>query len=372
MKKLTLAIAALACAGLALPSGGMAKDYILAMSKPNNLHLVDMAAREVVQSCTVPGRGVFVGITPAPDGKIVYVLTNGWGEVLGIEIDSCDVVFHAVLSQGNVRARSMAGMMVSNDGLELYVNLTEVELLVDRYRIRDPHRMVVFKTDAGLDAMPYRSFDVPRGHTILVPSNDGKTMWSPGHELRQFDLATGAITEEILLNSWEDAKPTYGDPDGLAFWPLYETSNVLITPYFAPIFANREARDAGDWDQLADFVVGVTRIDLATNQWTQFDMGTADVLIFSMAEDPRDSDIMYGVYTQLSKYNVKTGELLARVDLDHTYYSVITSTSGEELYIGSTFNDVAVYSSDTLEKLAKIDLPGGGDQGAAGIRFLSR
>ena len=369
MKRLIIAVAALALIAAALPAS--AKEYLLAMTKPSSLHLVDMVAREVVQSCTVPGRGGFIAIAPSPDGQIVYVITNGWGEVYGIQIDSCDVTFHAVLSQGNVRARSIAGLAVSKDGSEIFVHMTEVELLQDRYQIRDPHRIAVFKADAGMDALPYRSFDIPRGHNILIPSNDGKTMWSPGHELRQFDLATGEIKQEILLNSWEDARPTYGDPDGLAFWPLYETSNSLIFPYFAPVFANREARDAGDWDQLADFVVGFSRVDLSDNTWTQTDVTTADVLIFSFAEDPRDQNIMYGVYTQLTKYNVSTGEIVARVDLDHTYYSTITSASGEELYIGSTFNDIAVYSTDSLEKLAKIELPGG-DQGAVGIRYLNR
>jgi quinohemoprotein amine dehydrogenase beta subunit len=369
MKRLTLAFAALAIAAATVPAE--AKEYILAMTKPSSLHLVDVEARAVVQSCTVPGRGGFISITPSPDGQVAYVTTNGWGEVYGIHIDSCDVVFHAVLSQGNVRARSIAGLAISNDGSELYVQMSEVALLPDRYEIRDPHRIAVFRTDAGMDAMPYRSFDIPRGHTVLVPSNDGKTAWSPGAELRQFDLATGEIKQEILLNSWEDAKPTYGDPDGLAFWPLYETSNVLIMPYFAPIFANREARDAGDWDQLADFVVGYSRVDLSDNSWTQVDITTADVLIFSFAEDPRDANVMYGVYTQLTKYDVAAGEIIKRVDLEHTYYSVITSASGEELYIGSTFNDLAIYSSETLEQLAKIELPGG-DQGAVGIRYLTR
>ena len=95
------------------------------------------------------------------------------------------------------------------------------------------------------------------------------------------------------------------------------------------------------------------------------------MLIFSLAEDPRDSNVMYGVYTQLTKYDVAAGEIIKRVDLEHTYYSVIASASGEELYIGSTFNDLAIYSSETLEQLAKIELRGG-DQGAVGIRYLTR
>jgi hypothetical protein len=95
------------------------------------------------------------------------------------------------------------------------------------------------------------------------------------------------------------------------------------------------------------------------------------VLIFSMTLDKHDPNIMYAVYTQLSKYDMAKGELVDRIDLDHTYYSVQTSGNGEELYIGSTFNDIAIHAAGSLEQLATIELPGG-DQGACGIRVIQR
>ncbi len=349
-----------------------AKEYILAANKPNGFHLVDADAREVVQSCTLPGRGSPVVQHPSPDNEILYIVTNGWGELIGTEIDTCKTVFHAVLSQGNVRARSIAGMTASRDGAELYVQVSEVELLPDRYRVRPMHRILVFDADAGLDARPKRYFDVPRGHTIMAPSHDGETLWSFGHEVRQFDIATGEIRQEILLNSWEELRPTYGDPDGLSFWPLYDNTDVMLFPYFAPVFADRAARDAGDWDQLADFVLGLTTVDLATNEWQQFDVASMDVLIFSIARNPVRQNEIYGVYTQLSRYDLDTGALSGRVDLDHTYYSVAIAAEGDELYIGSTFGDIAIHSTETLEKVGQVTLPGGGDQGVAGLRVIHR
>jgi len=223
-----IAAAALGCAVAA--TGAVAKEYILAVSKPNNLYVIDAAARKVINTCTMPGRGGALAIEPSPDASTAYVLTNGWGEVLGVNIDSCEVTFHAVLSQGNVRARSMAGIALSRDGSELFVQVAETELLPDRYQIRPMHRMLVYKTDAGLEATPYRSFDMPRGQTIMAPSHDGETLWSFGHEVRQFDMKTGEIKQEILLNSWEEQRPTYGDPDGLSFWPLYDNIDVMIFP----------------------------------------------------------------------------------------------------------------------------------------------
>jgi len=366
------AMIALGCAVMALPAGvATAKEFIIAVNKPNNLHVIDADARQVVNSCILPGRGSPIATAVSPDGALAYVLTNGWGEVVGVNIDTCEVTFHAVLSQGNVRARSIAGVSLSRDGTEVLVQVTEVELLADRYRIRPMHRMLVFKADAGLNALPYRSVDMPRGHTIMAPSQDGETVWTFGHEIRQIDINSGEIKQEILLNSWEDERPTYGDPDGLSFWPLYDNLDVMIFPYFAPIFASQQARDAGDWDQLADFVLGTTKVDLRTNEWTKTDIASMDVLIFSMTHLPSNPDIMFGVYTQLSKYDAAKGELIGRIDLDHTYYSVAMSKDEDELYIGSTFNDVAIHSTDTLEQLGKIELPGG-DQAAAGIRVIHR
>ncbi len=133
----SVATIALGCAVMALPAGvAFAKEFILAVNKPNNLHVIDADARQVVNSCTLPGRGGPIATAVSPDGSLAYVLTNGWGEVVGVNIDTCDVTFHAVLSQGNVRARSIAGVSLNRDGSEVLVQVSEVELLADRYRIR--------------------------------------------------------------------------------------------------------------------------------------------------------------------------------------------------------------------------------------------
>ena len=45
--------------------------------------------------------------------------------------------------------------------------------------------------------------------------------------------------------------------------------------------------------------------------------------------------------------------------MEHTYYCVTFDSKGEKLYLGGTFNDLAVFSPDTLEKVGNIKLPGG-------------
>jgi len=357
--------AAVAVAALSAAGAAEARDFIIAAGKPNKVFVVDAAAREVVQECDIIGRGSPVSISTSPDGKIAYISTNGWGEVAGVNLETCEEVFHADLSQGNVRVKNIAAMTATRDGKELYVQQSPVELLPDRYNVL-PHRIAVYDTDAGLDATPKRMFEVPRGISILVPSADGKHLWAGGHDAYMIEMETGEIVETIPILNWQRERPKYGKPDALAFWPLWEQTEVMVLPYFAPVFKT-EAHE-----EMVDFVVGTTRIDLTDNTWVQEDITTADVLIFSMSLNPADETIVYGAYTQLSKYNLETKELEARIDLDHTYYSVNVSSDGKEIYVGSTNDDIGVYDAETLEKITNIGLPGGGDQGVVGFRMVQK
>ena len=97
MKKIlsTVAAVALGSAILAMPqTDALAKEYILAVSKPNNLHVIDAAARSVVNTCALVGRGSPIAIAPSPaDSSLAYVLTNGWGEIVGVNIDTSTPCF---------------------------------------------------------------------------------------------------------------------------------------------------------------------------------------------------------------------------------------------------------------------------------------
>ncbi len=348
-----------------------AGDFLIAASKPNKVFLIDAAARRVVRDCDIPGRGPPLTISPSPDGKIAYIVTNGWGEISGIDLDACREVFHANMSRGNIRGRIIGAMTVSRDGNWIFVMQSRVERLRDRFNVL-PHRIAVYSTRGGFDPAPMRTFEVPRGIAILVPALDGKHLWAGGHDLYKIDMASGEIVETIPILYWQDARPTYGVPDGLAFWPIYDTTETIVIPYFAPIFEDRAARDAVNWDAMTDYVVGMTTVDLATNQTKQTDLASLERIIFSIALSPTDSRFAYGAYTTLDKYDLVNGGMVKSVDLDHTYYSIIASSDGKELYVGSTFSDIGVYSAETLEKLANIELPGGGDQGPATIRIVQR
>ena len=56
------------------------------------------------------------------------------------------------------------------------------------------------------------------------------------------------------------------------------------------------------------------------------------------------------MYLQLSRIDTRTNTLARRVDLDHTYYAVLVSTDGKEVYVAGAMCDVTVFDSTTLEE----------------------
>ena len=109
----------------------------------------------------------------------------------------------------------------------------------------------------------------------------------------------------------------------------------------------------------SEFVWGYERVDLATGQAEARDFGPLEVVLFSGMTRPGHRNEFFGALTQLKKYDVEKQQVLKTIDLEHSYYCVNFSTDGEELYLAGTYNDIAIYDPDTLEKLGNIPLPGG-------------
>ena len=91
-----------------------------------------------------------------------------------------------------------------------------------------------------------------------------------------------------------------------------------------------------------------------------------------MTVNPARRNEAFGAYTTLSKIDLDTGSLLGRIDLDHTYYNVLVSSDGDEVYVGGTMDDIGVYDAASLEKRDQIMLPSGNDQGLGSLRIIRR
>lgn len=326
-------------------------EYILTVTRPNQLHIVDTETNELIRSCDVPGTFGNGGIAMSPDGRIAYVLTNQWEDVYGFDITNCEIKFSAKQSYDNVQVKSFISMAVSADGKELYTVQNPVRKLRDRFETMAP-RLAVFKTSDGLNAEPVRTFPVDRRITKIGAMANGEVILGGG-DLKAINPKNGEIRMLMALQNWDRAPDKWVPPDAFAMHTLGEHVGEFIMPYFT-IRWNGEPGD----ESKADFLWGHVRIDTKTGKQENIETVPFEFIVFNWATDPNDKDIVYGSFNQLSKHNVKTGETLKVQALDHTYYNLNLTTDGKTIYVGGTSSDISVHRADTLEKVGSIQLSG--------------
>lgn len=348
---------------LGVATTASAKDYLLTGLKPDKVALVDAAARKVEKVHTIPDAAPgTLTITPSPDGKVAYAIVNHWESVSGIDLDSGEQVFRADFSSPGIRTKAMFGMDVSPDGKELYVFHSPVKLDIDAYEVQDTY-IAVYNTADGVGAKPVRTFPAPRRTAILSSSQDGSKLYAVGWDITALDPQSGEVLGVHKVRHWE--RPDYSEPDVLDVWPQWEQAGVFSTPYYAV----RTDMDPAD---PAAYKTGMLTLDLSNDEFITRDFENTEVIIFSTVINPVRRNEAYGVYTNLSKIDVEKGELLKRIDLDHTYYAINVASDGSELYVGGTMDDIAVYSTETLERIGTIRFESGNDQALASLRMIQR
>lgn len=352
----------LAAALVAIVGPAAAKDYLLAGVKPDKLVLVDAAARKVERTYTLRDGGAGPGvIVPSPDGRVAYVVVNRWESVVGIDLDSGREVFRADLSAPPERVKAIAAE-VSPDGKELFVVESPVELGSDEYHVKDM-RIAVYRTGDGTAAKPARTLPSPRRTSLLAFAPDGSKLYALSWDLLALDPRTGKELSRQGVRHW--GRAGYAEPDVIDMWPQWEASSVLVTPYTV-MRTDLPATDP------AAARTGLLSLDLASGDFAMDDFENTTKVIFSGAVNPVRRDEVYLVYATLTKLDRRTHRVLKRIDTDHTYYAINIASDGREVYLGGAMSDIAVYSTDTLKRLAKIPLPSGGDQATASLRLVRR
>jgi quinohemoprotein amine dehydrogenase beta subunit len=364
MKPTVCSTLAVVCAGVLLCGAGAAaaRDYLLAGVKPDRLMLVDPAARKVERSYTIPDArpGPWL-IVPSADGKVAYVVVNRWESVSGIDLDSGREVFRANFSKPGERVKAIAGD-VTPDGRELFVFQSAVRMESDEYQVEDP-RIAVYRTSDGTDAKPVRMMPGPRRTSLLAFSRDGSKLYAFSWDLLVLDPSTGKEIGRHPVRHWN--RPGYGEPDVLDFWPQWDSTGVIVSLYTVA------RTDVPPTDPGAART-GLLSIDLANDAFSMNDFENATTVIFSGVVNPARPNEAFLTYATLTKLDRQHHKVMKRVDLDHTYYAINIASDGSEVYLGGAMNDIGVYSTDTLKKLAVIHLPGGGDQALASLRLIRR
>lgn len=325
-------------------------EYMIATNYPNNLHVVDLASDSLYKTCQLPdafGPGTAI---MAPDNKTAYLLNNHYGDLYGVDLDTCKTVFHATLSRNGEKVRSMFSFALSPDGKELYTTVNPTQMMSDHYVVKPP-RLEVFRTQDGLDAKPVRSFPMPRQVYLMRSADDG-SLFVAGPDIYKMDVHTGKYEVAVPGRNWQ--RLNYSAPDVLYFWPHQSALHDFSMLYTAAKFKD-DKQDLAT----ADYVYGYISIDLKTGKSTVQDFAPLTELYFTGLRSPKNPNQMFGVLNRLAKYDIKEQKLIKSATLDHTYYCIAFNTKGTKLYLAGTFNDIAVYDPETLEKLSNIKLPGG-------------
>lgn len=359
---LALALPALAgsTSGPALQAG---HEYMIATNYPNNLHVLDLASDSVFKTCVMPD-AYGPGTTQiGPDRKTAYVLNNHYGDLYGIDLDSCKTVFHARLAQNpGEKARALFSIALSPDGKEIYSVANPTKLLSDHYEVQAP-RLQVYATDAGLDAKPLRSFEVPRQISIMQAGDDG-SLYMAGADIYKLNVQTGQYEVAVPSRNWK--RPLYSPPDVLYAWNQQTYRRDFSLLYTAAKFKDDQQDLA-----TAEYLYGYFSIDLATGKAQTVDFGPLTEIYFTGMRSPRDPNLMFGVLNRLAKYDIKEQKLLKAASLDHSYYCIAFNRAGSKLYLGGTYNDIAIFDPESLEKIGNIKLPGG-DMAIATTQVFTR
>ena len=338
------------------------RDYIVTAAKPDRLFVIDPATRSIRSEFRIPAANDFLGtIVPSPDGRIAYVLVNKMESISGIDLDSGKEVFRANLSSAGERVKCIFAFDVTPDGKELIVYEMPVRLGLSEYQVEDT-RFAVFNTRAGLDAKPVRQFAAPRRVHTLLSRKNGKSFFAIGFDLYEFDRATGKQLSQKGVRNWDYAN--HSTPDLLAFWPVSEPTGVFATPIYSSV-----PPASGSGDTVAK--TALMTLDLTTGDLQYHDFENTSALIFSAVLSPAKAEA-FGVYSQLSRIDTRGNALAQRVDLDHTYYAVLVSSDGKEVYAAGAMCDVTFFDAATLEKKGNLKLTGCTDQAITSPRVIRR
>ena len=335
-------------------------NYLVTVTRPNNIVLVDLEKNEMINECKIDEAFSPGAIVLSPNNKVAFVLGEYGEEIGGYEIETCKKVFHTSLTQGNIRAKSLFGLSVNEDGTKVYAIYNRTEMLNDRYKVLPPY-FSVYNVADGIGAKPVKSFEMPRQTTVVSTAKDG-IVYVVGSDLYKVNPNSGDIKVAKKIVKW--GKEGFSDLDSAANYIIGQQTGDLTALYATVKYDNPKNPS----DEEGTTYWGITSVDLNTGEIIQQEISEYETLMFTAIRSPKDQNILYGVLNDLTKFDLKEQKVLKRVVTDHTYYSVVPSMDGEKLYLGGCLNDISVYDANTLEKLGNIKLTG--DMGSAALQVF--
>lgn len=337
-----------------------AADYLLAPVRPNKLVIVSADRMAIDQVVDLPeDAGPLPGVpVVSADGKTAFVNIHKNESIVKVDLVSGETLARVDMSSESERVKSLFGLDLSPDGTTLAVYQSPVKLGMTSYEV-EPTRIAFY--DAGTLELK-STVEAPRQITLLMYSKDGSKLYGMGRAMHVFDAATGAEIDTLPIQTWE--AETYLQPDVLDVWSQFESSGMMVTPFYTAR-ADMSLEDPEAWR------TGLLTLDLENGEMDMREVRIMDVFYFSTAASP-DKTRAYGAYNVLESFDLEKNASIKRVSLPHSYYSVNVSSDGSTVWLGGALSDLAAYDAETLEKKGQIDMPDGAAMSLSSIRMFTR
>lgn len=337
----------------------LAKEYIAAPIHPHNIAIVDTEKFSVVKILNIDNSHTpATTLSISPEGKFVYAIANGSQSVVKIDIASGANVGRIDMSTPGEKVTAMWGMSLSPDGKTLVVYQNPVKMLLTEYQVQ-PTKIAFY--DSETLKLKF-SAPAPRQIATLMFSTDGKKLYGMGREMYVFSALDGKKIDQMPIQSWSSDKNF--PPDLLNVWSQYETSNMVVAPYYLKL------RNKSD-DDSEVFQTGLYTLDLRTGAQKLVNVEPTKSVYFSATASP-DHKRAYGVYNVLQSFDLtKEGKPIKQIPLPHTYYTVHVTPDNKNVWLGGAAADFLVLNAETLEKVAQVQIPGGGHMSNNAVRMFS-
>lgn len=319
--------------------------YVLGVH-PHGIVIFDGARNEIVGQIQTRGRAP-KELIPSPDGKFVYVTSDGRAklEVINLETRSVDRVLE--ITPPGYRL-TIFGVVLNSKGDRLYLHVKPVRELVDRYIVDPPQ---IWSVDVAT-GKTQKIAEVPQGVAALVLTKDERQLIAWGRDLYYINLATQRISATFPLMN--PSSPTAGALNTLALFIQFERSGIFSIPYYT-----KDPITSKD-------LMGLVNLDVNNGQVNVVELGSP-IPLYSAVVSP-DRKRAYAVMNQLLAIDLEQKRITQITDLERTRYVANISRDGKRLFVSGASPFIHVYDTATLQLVKTIELPG--DPALTALRAL--
>ena len=327
-------------------SRGQDHDYFVLGIHPSGLVVIDSNSDKVVAQIPTKGRSP-KEVVPSPDGKHVFLTTDGRAKIEVVNIPERKVEEVIDLAPSAVKV-NIFGLAVNRKGDRLFAHIRPIKELSDEYVALPPEIWTV-------DLVTHEKtklMDAPDAVVSLFVPADPNRLIAWGRDVYFIDLAKRQVVETIPMRT--GLPPDQAPMDTLPFFNQYDQTGIVSMPYFTTNpFTHKMA-------------IGLVNMDLDTGKLDRFELGPP-IPLYSSVVSP-DRKHAYLVMNQLVDVDLTDHRIAQVRDTDRTTYVINITRDGKKLYLPTSGPFVSVYDAQTLQLIHRIDLPG--DPSSSQIRAL--